>query len=304
MFSSALMYSFLFHLKRKQREALALTLRSYQISIHFSCFGDMASLVQMHPQLVDLYSDSNDLSPDQLVDMIHQCIWSHSCIFGCGAVHEWRATPNALAKSGLLVCPLCTSHAPRRCACVSTSFWTCTVLEKSLAHRFPVIAAEFSASNGFSPSLLFPNCMVPFDWEHQCILGCGRTHTWRAPPNNRCGKGSGCPLCAPNSSEVCECRTSNSRICKAEDSIAVRFPEIAADFAADLNGRLTAFQVCPFTPVEMWWRHTCRFGCGRTHEWLSSVSTRTRAKGECPKCADLSDQHCECRPNSFKVGDT
>ncbi|MEZ4447555.1 MAG: zinc-ribbon domain-containing protein [Polyangiaceae bacterium] len=63
-----------------------------------------------------------------------------------------------------------------------------------------------------------------------------------------------------------------------QDSLAARFPEIAAEWHPHKNGDLTAEQVDPDHKMTAWWL------CSKSHEFQASVRSRTRSHGRCPHC--------------------
>jgi hypothetical protein len=92
-------------------------------------------------------------------------------------------------------------------------------------------------------------------------------HRWRATPNNRTN-GTGCPYCA-------------NRRASMTNSLATRFPQLAAEWHPTKNGlQGPALIVCTSTRV-VWWQ------CAPhpEHDWRASVRDRTRAQCGCPYCA-------------------
>lgn len=72
---------------------------------------------------------------------------------------------------------------------------------------------------------------------------------------------AGCPHCA-----------------LANESLAARFPEIAAEWHPHRNGDMTPEQVDPDHKMTAWWL------CSKGHEFSASVRGRTRSHGRCPHC--------------------
>ncbi len=67
----------------------------------------------------------------------------------------------------------------------------------------------------------------------------------------------------------------------AGNNLAVRFPEVARGWAADLNGGKSAHDVSPMANTPAWWR--C-LACGSPYEAV--VANRTRKSGTtCPPCS-------------------
>lgn len=65
-----------------------------------------------------------------------------------------------------------------------------------------------------------------------------------------------------------------------ENSLAVRYPEIAKQWHPDKNGFVTADKVSYASGKIFWWKGTCG------HEWRASVVNRQRGNG-CPICRGL-----------------
>ena len=64
-----------------------------------------------------------------------------------------------------------------------------------------------------------------------------------------------------------------------ENSLAARFPELAAQWHPVRNGELTPDQIPPGTTRKVWWI------CEKGHEWRASAASRTGAGSGCPVCA-------------------
>ncbi len=66
---------------------------------------------------------------------------------------------------------------------------------------------------------------------------------------------------------------------KLEDSLQEKNPELAKEWNWDRNGSLTPLEVTSNSSKKVWWR------CSRKHEWLATISNRSRGSG-CPVCAN------------------
>ncbi|MEU8243369.1 zinc-ribbon domain-containing protein [Actinoplanes missouriensis] len=66
----------------------------------------------------------------------------------------------------------------------------------------------------------------------------------------------------------------------ATNSLAARFPDVAAELAVDLNEGLTADQIIAGSGRRVWWR------CANDplHVWFTKVSHRTHVRSGCPDC--------------------
>ena len=66
---------------------------------------------------------------------------------------------------------------------------------------------------------------------------------------------------------------------KKENSLAVKFPEIAKEWHPTKNGTLTPENVTYGSGKRVWWL------CDKGHEWVVSVGKRTTRGDNCPYCA-------------------
>jgi very-short-patch-repair endonuclease len=86
---------------------------------------------------------------------------------------------------------------------------------------------------------------------------------------------------------------------KGGNSLAKKFPHIAAEWANDLND-LSAAEVTPSNNRYFFWR--CEVG----HEWRDKVGNRTQLGRGCPECRDFSTSLLElrllCELNSTSQG--
>lgn len=96
----------------------------------------------------------------------------------------------------------------------------------------------------------------------------GPDRDWEATPRKRAYTGHGCPFC------------SNRRV-SATNTLAARFPELAAQWHPTRNGELTPEQIVGGTNRKAWWQ------CSREllHEWQATIASRTGRGTGCPFCA-------------------
>ena len=136
-----------------------------------------------------------------------------------------------------------------------------TAGERSLAALHPDLAAQWHPDrNGeLTAEAVTPSSKKRVWWR------CEHGHEWDAPVYAR-KNGNGCPYCS-------------GRRVMPEGSLAVLFPAVARQWAADLNGSLNASEVHPTSHKLVWWR--CRNG----HEWQARIASRTRPGDGCPACA-------------------
>jgi len=163
----------------------------------------------------------------------------------CSKGHSWQATINGRTsrKTG---CPECAGQRAGE--------------DNNLAVRFPSLVPEWNvAQNGdLAPDNVVPGSGRRVWWK------CNKGHEWLATINSRV-RGYGCPFCS-------------GRFVSADNNLAIRFPELVAEWDAEKNGGLTPDKVMPGSHRKVWWK------CNRGHEWSAVVSSRVSGTG-CPECA-------------------
>ncbi len=208
------------------------------------------SLAARFPQIAaELDMDSNDgLTGDQIVAGSTRKVW-WQCIKGDD--HRWQTTIDNRTSGGH-GCPCCAGRKP------STT--------NSLAALFPQIAAQLDRerNDGLTGERIVAGSNRKVWW--QCPEAAD--HRWRTTVSNRTGLGHGCPCCAGLQASV-------------TNSLAARFPVIAAQLDPDRNNGLTADQIVAGTHLRVWWR--CPIAAD--HLWQASVVDRTRAGHGCPGCS-------------------
>ncbi|MBU5399286.1 DDE-type integrase/transposase/recombinase [Eggerthella lenta] len=128
----------------------------------------------------------------------------------------------------------------------------------------PELLVEWAGDlNGsLTPDVVKANSSDLVWWRGEC------GHVWQASPARR-AEGDGCPIC------------SNHRILVGFNDLASRYPEIASQWADDLNDGLTAQDIPYASGRRSWWR--CEFG----HTWQLPVCNRTALKDTgCPVCGN------------------
>jgi hypothetical protein len=137
----------------------------------------------------------------------------------------------------------------------------------SLAVGFPDVAAEWHPTKNIPVT---PNDVIAGS-EKKYWWRCSRdpAHEWHASVSNRTRVKSGCPHC-------------RNLIVGPRNSLAARFPEIAAEWHPTRNGEIKPEQVIAGSAKPYWWK------CpkGPDHEWQAKLSNRTSSgKRGCPFCA-------------------
>lgn len=97
-------------------------------------------------------------------------------------------------------------------------------------------------------------------WWH--CSKCG--YNWKTSVSNRT-RGTGCPACA-------------GKVATLEKSLAHLYPELAEQWASDLNGNKLPSEYLPGSDVKVWWR------CNLGHTWKASI--HSRQNNGCPYCGN------------------
>lgn len=183
----------------------------------------------------------------------------------CG--HEWQASPfNRTNGQG---CPACTGNVV-----VVGKNDLCTTHEALAKEWHPTkngkkLPGQYSAGSNSQPWWVCSKC----------------GYEWKALISNR-SRGQGCPRCA-------------GKVVLEEDSLAAKFPELAAQWHPTLNGELKPTKVLPGSGIPVYWL------CKNGHHWQAAVSVRALQKHGCPYCTnkqvwpgfnDLAFKHPELVP--------
>ena len=134
-------------------------------------FNDLAT---KNPEVVSLWhpTKNGDLTPTQVASRSSKKVW-----WQCEKGHEWKAAISGV--SGGSRCPICSGHI------VLAGY-------NDLATTHPDIAEEWHPIlNGeLKPQDVSKGSTKLVWWQ------CANGHEWKATPNSRTNKGSGCPFCA------------------------------------------------------------------------------------------------------------
>lgn len=141
---------------------------------------------------------------------------------------------------------------------------------KCLSYALPSLAAEWHPTLNGDRTPLVTTTGAKFKAFWLCPV-C--SHVWQARVSSP-AHGHGCPACA---------RRETGRVKSLPgpgDSLAERFPEVAAEWHPDRNGDLSPATVGYASNKRVWW--LCA-RCGS--EWPIQVSNRTGGGSSCRKCA-------------------
>jgi len=211
------------------------------------------NLAALYPEIAsEWHPVKNKLSPWSVVPGSHVSIWWRCSI---DPTHEWRAKPVSRTRTGS-GCPDCAvakkGPKPRSGA-------------YNFAKLFPQIAKQWHPTkNGdLKPSDVTPGSNKVVWWK--CARG--SDHVWQTMVNSRAKGNTGCPFC------------SNRKISK-NNSLALRYPEIAAEWHPSKNGILTPSQITASTKKRIWWQ------CpkNKRHSWEATIGKRIRRGQRCPHC--------------------
>lgn len=185
---------------------------------------------------------NGDLRPDEVTWGSSKDVWWH-----CPHGHQWQASPKDRNRG--YGCSVCAGKVV-------------VAGVNDLASLAPELAAEWHPSlNGD----LGPENVTRHSGKKVWWLGmCG--HPYPAIIKMR-SVGTGCPVCA------------GKRVVADENSLAARFPEVAAEWHPTMNEDLLPDAVAWSSGKSAWW-----FGkCG--HEWPQRVNARTSSGVGCPYCS-------------------
>lgn len=97
---------------------------------------------------------------------------------------------------------------------------------------------------------------------------CPKGHSYCSVVKSRT-QGTGCPICA------------GRVVLSDENSLAAKYPALAAEWDKEKNAPLLPTQVASGTLRKVWWL------CPKGHSYFSSIASRARGSG-CPVCAGQS----------------
>lgn len=204
-------------------------------------------LVTRFPQIAAQWHPQKNgaLTPNMVAPGARRKVW-----WICERGHEWQATV-ASRTSGGTGCPVCSGKKV-------------IAGENDLASQFPDIAAQWHPTRN---GILTPQQVTPYAnrkvWW-QCALG----HDYQATIGGRTISRSGCPYC------------SGRKVFPGFNDLATVEPELAKEWAFDLNGALTPEAVTAGSHRKVWWV------CEQGHVWQAVVYSRSGSKRcGCPICS-------------------
>jgi len=199
-------------------------------------------LDQWHPK------KNGDLTPSDISRAGKRPVW---WLCPVADDHEWEAHANSRVSGGQ-GCPCCAGKKVSK--------------TNSLAVLYPEVAVQWHPTkNGdLKPEDFTAGSNKKFWW--QCPLA--KDHEWQTTVDQRTRGGNGCPYCTGK-------RPSST------NSLALLFPEVAAQWHPTRNGSLTPKDVVAGSSTKLWWK--CEVA--EDHEWQTTATARTFGSRGCPFCA-------------------
>jgi hypothetical protein len=128
-----------------------------------------------------------------------------------------------------------------------------------LASQYPRLASEWSDKNDIPADQQLAGGNKKAWWK------CSNGHEWQTKINVRVKLGANCPVC------------SNQEVVSGINDLSTTYPEIAAQWHPEKNGKVAPSTVSVGSAKSYWWR------CSDGHEWRATLDTRS--KSGCPRCA-------------------
>jgi hypothetical protein len=185
-------------------------------------------LASTHPNLLQEWDYKNNTqAPEQyLAGSNKRVCWICKI---CG--HHWSAKiiDRAIKNTG---CPSCMRVQRGKTKTSNT-----IIKNGSLEIRFPELASEWDLENNapLTPADVHSNSRKKVWWIGKC------NHNWQSTIQNRVA-GNGCPVCA------------GKIVLTGVNDLASQFPNVAIDWAYDLNGDLSPNQISAHNDQKVWWR--------------------------------------------------
>jgi Probable Zinc-ribbon domain len=197
-----------------------------------------------------------DLQPHKISKGSGKKVW-----WICKRKHFWQASVDARVR-GKTGCPYCSGNI---------------VSDNSIGKNYIELIKEWSPRNKISPFKVARQSNIKYWWRCSKFP---KDHEWKATPNNRTIRKTGCPFCSGRKAWSLEC-------------LAKTHPHLVKEWHQELNGNLTPYDVKRGSSIKVYWQ------CinNPKHIWKISPCVRTtkRTTG-CPVCKE---SHGEKRIGSF-----
>ena len=116
-------------------------------------------------------------------------------------------------------------------------------------------------NQGLSPSSVSYGSRKKVWWH------CASGHHWQAAIYCRTGGKTKCPYCT-------------GRLLSSDNTLEIRYPDIAGQWHPTKNGDMTPQSVTAFSNKTVWWL------CEAGHDYQTAISRRTRGLSNCPYCTN------------------
>lgn len=209
------------------------------------CSGRYATkennLLRAYPEIAKEFdTEKSEITPDQVTPKSNRNMW-----WKCKEGHNYKTSPAKKTREDLPYgCPFCSGYQ------IDSS--------NSFGHLFPELAKEFqAAANGVDPYKVPTGRSKVYEWK------CSKAgHIFQATIADRTRRGDGCPYCS-------------GRYATPQNNFAVIRPEDATHFHPTKNGKVTPFDITPYSNKRIHWI------CENFHEWITAPG----AKMGCAKCS-------------------
>lgn len=204
-----------------------------------------------HPRIASEFHPTlnADIDPRTLRSKGSDYIW-----WQCRKIktHVWQA--EVYQRTALQTrCPYCTNVKIDKTNCLAT-------LKPKLAKEW-----HPTKNGSLTPFNVGPGSNKKVWW----VCSKSKKHIWRTAVQSRGVTGTGCPSC-------------KNKIASDENNLKNSFPKVAKQWHPTKNRKLKPENVTAKSSKKVWWRCP-KF---KSHEWQTSVSSRTLQGSGCPYCAN------------------
>ncbi len=202
------------------------------------------NLSASYPRLAQEWHPSRNgaLKSNDVTPMSHRKVW-----WLCNKGHEWESIISNRSQHGR-GCPYCVNQRAYKDNCLAN-------VNPELANQWHPI------KNG----KLTPSDITPGSSRKKVWWQCKKGHEWQSLVKSR-SNGCGCPYC------------SGKAVCK-DNCLATKYSELAKEWHAIKNGKLTPADVTSGSGKKVWWF------CAAGHEYKAAVGNRSKGQG-CPYCSN------------------
>lgn len=167
--------------------------------------------------------------------------------------HSWKSKIRSRAQHPTLGCPLCARIGSN------------IRVRKPLNETHPQLLNEWHSTRnvGVNPADFHAGSSKKVWWQCAAVL----SHEWECTVSNRALRGNRCPFCAGQAVDVL-------------NSLATRFPQLAAEWHPTKNGEWTPHRVTPGSARKVWWQCANHM----EHEWEARIQQRVKRGTGCPYC--------------------